>query len=438
MVRVPPPEPPDLAGGQAGGPGPQRRPVAAGTPSLLRAINERGAVELIHRFGPLSRADIARRSGLSKPTVSLALARLEQAGLVRRVGRTSGGKGASAVLYDLDPHAGWVLGIDVGRAWVRCAVTDITGRTAARRDERARVRSARAVIAQLGALARDVAADAGIRLAQVTWATLGSPGVLGPGGQRVILAPNLPGWQRPGVVDEIRAELGLAVEFENDVNLAAIAERWHGLGREADNFVLLSVGTGVGMGVVLGGRLYRGSTGSAGEVGYLPIGGAEPPGRAERRTGAFEAAAGAGGVVALARQAGMRSVRSAEEVFAAARRGGDAALRAVDLLAHHLALGVAAVAAVLDPELVILGGGIGHNAGDLLLEPITRQLRACSPFRPRLAVSALGPDAVLHGALATALVAAQERVFGGPQRIATEQPATGPPSRSANAKEASA
>src|SRR5919109_3781475 len=96
-----------------------------GTPSLLRAINERGALELLRSAGPLSRAEIARRSGLSKPTVSLALSRLEQAGLVHEVGRTTGGKGASALLYDLNPRAGWVLGIDVGRGWVRCALSDI-------------------------------------------------------------------------------------------------------------------------------------------------------------------------------------------------------------------------------------------------------------------------------------------------------------------------
>jgi predicted NBD/HSP70 family sugar kinase len=428
-------------------PGPDRGPVPAGTPSLLRALNERGAVELIWRLGPLSRADIARRSGLSKPTVSLALARLEQAGLVREVGRTSGSKGPSALLYDLDPGAGFVLGVDVGRAFVRCAVADITGRVVARRDQPSRVRSGRALIAQIGALARAVAADAGIGLADITRATLGGPGVLEPGGGRVVLAPNLPGWQRPGVTDEVRAELGIPVAFENDVNLAATAERWRGLGRGVDNFVLLSVGTGVGMGVVLGGELYRGSTGAAGEVGYLPLGGGDPHGRQGRRRGAFEAATGAGAVVALARARGL-AARSAEEVYAAARRGQPAALAVVEAHARQLGTGIAAVAAVLDPDLVILGGGIGHNSGDLLLQPIERELRACSPFRPRLAVSALGADAVLHGALANALVAAHEAVFGalnhrgelpdGRVTVTSEHPPTGgrAPARSARAREA--
>ena len=244
----------------------------AGTPRLLRAINERSALELIRQLGPLSRAEIARRSGLSKPTVSLALARLEQAGLVREVGRTKGGKGATALLYDLDPRAGWVLGLDVGRGFLRCAVADITGGLLTRRDERTRARSQQALVAQIGALARRVADAAGLRLAAVTRATLGTPGVLQPGRDRLALAPNLPGWQRPGVLDAVRAELGTQVAVENDVNLAAIGERWHGLGRQVRSFVFLSVGTGVGMGVVLDGELFRGASGAAGEVGYLPLG----------------------------------------------------------------------------------------------------------------------------------------------------------------------
>jgi predicted NBD/HSP70 family sugar kinase len=390
-----------------GGPG----LITPGTPSLLRAINERSALELLHQLGPLSRAEIARRTGLSKPTVSLALARLEQAGLVREAGRTSGGKGATALLYELDPRAGWILGLDVGRGFIRCAIADITGALAIRRDERAQARTGPALISQVGSLARRTAAEAGIGLADVTRAAMGSPGVLQPGRERVALAPNLPGWQRPGVLDAIRAELGIEVAFENDVNLAAIGERWHGLGRQAESFVLLSIGTGVGMGVVLGGELYRGASGSAGEIGYLPVGVGDPHDPATRRTGAFEAAVGAEAVVRLARELGL-AARSAKQVFAVARRGDPVALRVVDQEARRLALGIAAVAAVLDPELVVLGGGIGAGGGDLLLEPLARELRACSPFRPRVAVSALGDEAVLYGALAIALAAAQEQVLG--------------------------
>src|SRR5207253_11070387 len=102
--------------------------ITAGTPSLLRAINERSVLELIDDRRPLSRAQVARVSGLSKPTVSLALSGLLRAELVLEVGRSHGDRGPSAVLYEVNPSAGWVVGIDVGRKWVRAAIADISGK----------------------------------------------------------------------------------------------------------------------------------------------------------------------------------------------------------------------------------------------------------------------------------------------------------------------
>jgi predicted NBD/HSP70 family sugar kinase len=384
------------------------RPLT-GTPSLLRAINARTILELIQRDGPVSRAQVARDSGLSKPTVSLGLAALLDAGLVREVGRSSGGRGPTAVLYELNPEAGWVAGIDVGRRWVRAAIADITGTIVARRHERARVSSARALIGQIGAMARGLAGDAGVGWDQVVHTTVGSPGVFEPTRGTVTLAPNLPGWGRHGLVEALLAELGTQVGVENDVNLAAVGERWKGLGRGVRDFGFLSIGTGVGMGLVLGGELYRGSRGAAGEVGYLPIGG-DPHDPHVRRRGAFEEVTNAAGVVRTAREAGMTGPLTPKKVFALARRGDPTACEVVATEARRLALGLAVVVAVVDLELVVLGGGIGGNA-DLLLEPLERELRALSPLRPRLTASALGEDAVLQGAVATALAAAQDWLF---------------------------
>ena len=116
--------------------------TVTGTPSLLRAINERTVLECVRRIGPISRAQLARETALSKPTVSQALAGLQEAGLVREAGRSKGGKGPTAILYQLNPRAGWVVGIDVGRNWVRAAIADVTGAFVARRDERAKSRRA--------------------------------------------------------------------------------------------------------------------------------------------------------------------------------------------------------------------------------------------------------------------------------------------------------
>jgi predicted NBD/HSP70 family sugar kinase len=383
---------------------------AAGTPSLLRAINERTVLELVRQVGPISRAQIARDSALSKPTVSQALAALLASKLVREAGRTSGRRGPAAVLYELNPSAGWVVGIDVGRAWVRAAIANLSGDFVARRDERARVRSQQTLISQIGDIAHGLAADAGLRWTRVTFATIGSPGVMQPGDGHVALAYALPGWGRRGLVEAVRTELGTKIAFENDVNLAALGEQWHGLGKDVRDFAYLHVGTGVGAGLVLNGELYRGSSGAAGEVGYLPLAAADLRDPNTRRRGALDIAAGASGVVGLARELGLSPPLSAKRVFALARRGDETARRVVAIEAERIALAIAALVPVVDPELIVLGGGIGSN-GDLLLEAIEQELRRLSPFHPRVEVSALGEEASLHGAVATALQEAQSVLF---------------------------
>jgi predicted NBD/HSP70 family sugar kinase len=367
-------------------------------------------LELIRRAGATSRAQIARDSGLSKPTVSLALTNLTEARLVHQVGRSSGRKGPRALLYELNPGSGWVVGIHVGRRWVRAAVADITGEIVATRDEHARARTSGALIDQIGEIAHCVAGDAGIAWSSVTHATVGSPGVLDPSRELLEHAPDLPGWGRQGLVGAIREQLGTVVSFENDVNLAALGERVHGLGRDVDNFVFLWVGTGVGLGIVIGGEVYRGAGGAAGEIAYLPIGEGDPHDPAHRRRGHMEEATGAAGFVRHARVLGMQPPLTPKTIFAAARRGDLLACEAVVAEARRIALVIAAVAPVLNPEIVILGGGIGRS-GDLLLEPVENELRALSPFRPRLAISTLGEQAVLDGAIATALAAAQDQLF---------------------------
>jgi predicted NBD/HSP70 family sugar kinase len=381
-----------------------------GTPSLLRAINERTVLEGVRDLGPVSRAQIARDTGLSKPTVSQALSSLVGAKLVREAGRSSGGRGPSALLYEVNPVAGFVVALDVGRSVVRAAIADLTGEILAQRDARARSKSAAVLIEQLGAQARQVATEAGVRWSRVAFTAVGSPGVLQPGVDHLWLAPNLPGWERQGVVDGVRRAIGTPVAFENDVNLAALGEQRRGLGKEVPNYVYLHVGTGVGMGLVLNGELYRGSSGAAGEVGYLPIAVADPRGRASRRRGALESALGATAVMERVRLAGVTHVGDAKAAFAAARRGDAAALDVVATVAERIAFAIAAVAAIVDPELVILGGGIGSQ-GDLLLEPVERELTRLSPFRPRIEASILGDDAEIHGAITLALGSARELLF---------------------------
>jgi predicted NBD/HSP70 family sugar kinase len=220
--------------------------------------------------------------------------------------------------------------------------------------------------------------------------------------------------------------LNRPVFCENDANLAALGEYALGAGQGSRLFAYLWVGTGLGAGVVADGRLFRGGHGAAGEIGYLPMfplpgpgaaAGADPEGPdagadSTGRGGPMEEAVSADAVVALARSLGMprATTRTAKDVFAAARAGDATALRVVETEAARLAHAVAALAAVLDPELVVLGGGVGRN-GDLLLAPLRAGLRDLTPLRPRVVGSALGDDAVLLGAVARAAETARERVF---------------------------
>jgi predicted NBD/HSP70 family sugar kinase len=372
-----------------------------GRPRLLRAINERAVLERLRRDGPAARTQLATSTGLSKPTVGQALGNLERAGLVRPAGQRTGERGRTALLYELDPTAGHVVGVDVGRSWIRVAVADLGGEVVGRRDERNKARGAGALVERVRSLVGEVVAEAGVAdKGDVVHTVVGSPGVLDPSTGRLQYAGNLPGWGRAGLVDELRAALTPSLAIDNDTNLAALGERAYGRGRELSDFVYLSIGTGIGMGIVVGGELYRGARGAAGEVGFLPLPGG----------GAAEEAAAAGGIVRTGREMGLKGALTAERIFTAANAGDALALATVAREAERLATVVAAVAAIVDPELIVLGGGIGANA-DVLLPHLERAVAALTPLRPPIALSELGAEAIVLGAIATALDTARDLVF---------------------------
>ena len=304
------------------------------------------------------------------------------------------------------------MAVDVGASWIRLAVADLSGAITARADHRVKALAASALAEQIGELARATAADAGVTLDDINHTVLGFPGIYEPDADRIMAAPNLPGWEQPGSVAALRAQLGARFSIDNDVNLATVAEQEHGAGAGAGNFVFVSVGTGIGMGIVIGGDLYRGSSGRAGEISFLPVGDGpgQLPAPAVRQHGILETVASADGVLSAAKRRGMTAT-STEQVFDAARSGDHAALRVVHDEASHLAKALTAVIAVLDPGLIVIGGGVGGNA-DLLLAPTKRllgDLLALSP--PPIEMSRLGRDAVVLGGLAAGLDWARDDVL---------------------------
>jgi len=402
----------------------------------LRVNNERVLLERLRASGAASRAELSRVTGISKPTVSAALGNLEQAGLVRETGEmtVTAGRGRSAVLYEVNPTAGYVVGIDIGRSRIRVALADLEGTIRGRREVRNDVdgeAGPEPIVATATQLAHEVVAEAGLEWSRVVHIVVGTPGVFDPASNEVRYAGSLPGWGRSGVVDSLRRELGTELSVHNDANLAALGEYVFGAGRDCPLLVFLMVGTGIGAGIVVDGKLFAGANGAAGEVGYLPFsearthegsadqdeaGQESADGRESKepysQRGMLDAATGGSAVTALATAAGMPAPGSPKDVFDAARAGDPAALEAVRTEATRLAHAVAAIAAMLDPALVILGGGVGDNA-DLLLDPIYESLAELTPLRPPIAPSALGGDAVLIGAIATALGRARDLVFEG-------------------------
>lgn len=383
-----------------------------GTPRVLRAMNDRAALDLLVSQGPLTRTQIGELTGLSKPTASQLLARLEAAGLVRTTGNVTGRPGPNAQLYEVNPVAAHVAALAVDQEGITAAVADITGRVLGEErvgtdavDEEAPHRTARLVAKAVdGALAK-----AGLGRERLHGAVIGTPGALDPETGALRYAPHLPGWHSRRLKEELAEVLGTPVVMENDVNLAAVAEQHDGAAQDFDDFVLVWVDEGVGAAIVLGGRLLRGATGGAGEIGYMPLPGA-PLSRGGDRSaarpdagGGFQRLVGSPSVVALAQEYGAPEVRTVAEALER-----DAVREEV---ARRLATGLAAVVAVVDPRLVVLSGEVAQAGGEELRVLVEEEFTGLALPRPELRISDIGGNPILVGALRTALAGARDAVF---------------------------
>lgn len=375
-----------------------RRP---GTPSLLRELNDRAALELLLEGGPMTRAQLGERTGLSKVTASQLLARLEDRGLVEVAGETAGGRGPNAALYGVVPATAYVVGMHVEQDVVSAGVADVTGRVVAEisvspEGPGSPVQLVRQVIGRVCGAA-EVSPEA------LRAFVIGTPGVLDPRTGDLRLAVNLPAWHE-GVHDALRSELGRPVTIENDVNLAAMAERAVGAAEAVDDFVLVWIGVGLGLATVLGGRVHRGAGGAAGEIGYLPVPGVPLPlDVTHPATGAFQSLVGAQAVLPLAARHGFAAGTAAAAVLAAVQAGGPAAGEFLAELAGRVATGVAAVCVVLDPGLVVLGGEVGVAGGVELAGRVAAEVGRICPARPVVVPSGVSGAPVLRGAILAAV-----------------------------------
>lgn len=383
-----------------------RPAVRPGTPSLLRELNDRAALELLLPGEPLTRAQLAEGTGVSKVTVAQMLTRLEDRGLVYVAGEVAGGRGPNAALYSVVPSSAHVAALYVESGLVSAAVADVTGRVIA--EVRENPDGADDTVALVRGAVERACGRAGVSVNALSSFVIGSPGVVDPATGDPRFAINLPAWHE-GVLAELRSALRRPVLIENDVNLAAMAERAHGAAAGVDDFVLVWIGVGLGLATVLGGRLHRGAAGAAGEIGYLPLPGAPAcPDVRHPAEGNFQWLAGAGSVRVLARVCGFGGQTAGESVRAAVEALGEerAQARAKEFLgevARRVALGVASVCTVLDPGLVVLGGEVGLAGGTELCGLVSAEVTRMGPGYPRIVPTEVPSEPVLRGALLAAV-----------------------------------
>ncbi len=389
----------------------ERRP---GVPRLLREINDRAALELLLASGPLTRGQIGELTGLSKVTASQTLARLEERGLVEVVGEQAGNRGPNAALYGVIPSCAYVAGLDVGPEFVTAAIADINGEVVA--EVTASPNGSDDPVSVVHNAVVKACRSAKVALSRLRAVVIGTPGVVDPRTGDVQFSFDLPHWHE-GIHEAVARDLGRDVTIENDVNLAAVAERAKGAAQTVDDFVLVWVGRGIGLAVVLGGRLHRGRSGSAGEIGYLPVPGVPlakdikaTPGRLPALAGGLQSLISSVAVAELAQEHGFAG-DSAAECVTAAVAGGAQGERLLDEIASRLALGVASVCVVLDPGLVVLAGEVGQAGGADLTSRVEEAVARICPIRPQVVTSAVEGNPVLRGAVLAALDHAREEIF---------------------------
>jgi predicted NBD/HSP70 family sugar kinase len=409
-----------MAEGNANGPGtPRQKP---GTPSLLRELNDRAALELLLTEGPLTRAQISERTGVSKVTVSQMLARLEERGLVMIAGEQAGGRGPNAALYSVVRSSAYVAGLYVDFDLVSAAVADVTGQLVA--SVSVNPNGADDPVRMIRDALGRACESAGLDFSELSAVVIGSPGVLDPRTGAPRIAVNLPTWHE-GVPDALREVLHTPVVIENDVNLAATAERAGGAAAGLDDFAFVWLGTGLGLAAVINGQVRRGFGGAAGEIGWMPVHGAPlPAGNEHPSKAGLQAIAGGLAVQTLAAEYGFGGATPADAITAAladlaraqsfpggpARGGNGAAF--MDELAHRVSIGVAAVCVVLDPGLVVLGGTVGKAGGTELAARVAAEVPRLCLAHPTVVPTSVPGEPVLLGAMQAALAQARAALLG--------------------------
>jgi glucokinase len=377
------------------------------TSSAMREINRSAILEIIRRESPISRSSIAERLDVSLPTVMRIVEGLVEEGFVRPQGSTewSGGRRRPLLEFNADGYV--VLGVDMGGTKMYGAISDLGGNILDEVNIGHHGTSGEDSFNQLTTLINSLLASPKVEGRRVRGIGVGAPGVTLHQEGIVTWAYTLH-WDHFPLKAKLAKVYELPITVDNDVNLAALGELWFGAGQNAQNMIVIAIGTGIGAGVIINGALYRGSKEASGEIGNM-IPGREFLGKNYLDFGALESVASGTGIAERARSL-LKSQRgpaelealTAEDVFEAARLKHEWAWKIIDETVDYLAIAVINLVASFDPELIVLGGGVSRSA-DLLIEPIMRRISGIIPNPPKLVVSSLGLQATVMGAITNVL-----------------------------------
>jgi glucokinase len=373
----------------------------------MREINRSAILEIIRRESPISRSSIAERLDVSLPTVMRIVEGLVEEGFVRPQGSTewSGGRRRPLLEFNADGYV--VLGVDMGGTKMYGAISDLGGNILDEVNIGHHGTSGEDSFNQLTTLINSLLASPKVEGRRVRGIGVGAPGVTLHQEGIVTWAYTLH-WDHFPLKAKLAKVYELPITVDNDVNLAALGELWFGAGQNAQNMIVIAIGTGIGAGVIINGALYRGSKEASGEIGNM-IPGREFLGKNYLDFGALESVASGTGIAERARSL-LKSQRgpaelealTAEDVFEAARLKHEWAWKIIDETVDYLAIAVINLVASFDPELIVLGGGVSRSA-DLLIEPIMRRISGIIPNPPKLVVSSLGLQATVMGAITNVL-----------------------------------
>jgi predicted NBD/HSP70 family sugar kinase len=394
-----------------------------GSLESLRHLNRLRVIHALREEGQISRADIARRTGLSRSTVSSLVADLQADGLVvERAGQAAASSaqgGRPPVLLAFDPSAGAAVGVDFGHRHLRVAVADLSSRILAERAVPLDTdHAAEEGLVAAADLVHEALAEAGIGADRVIGAGLGLPGPIRQEDQVVGSSAILPGWVGVAAGAELRRRLDIPIFVDNDANLGALAEAAFGAARDASDLIYLKASSGIGAGLILNGRLYRGAAGLAGELGHVLVDSDGIVCRCGNR-GCLETLAATGALVELLRRSHGEDV-TVPKMLALARDGDLGCRRVIGDAGRAIGRAVSVLLNVLNPELLVVGGDLAV-AGDLLLDGVRESIgHAALPAAAEgatVVVGVLGERAEVLGAIALVMSEAN-RAF--PTRLAAE------------------